>query len=469
MHVRTSYLTAIFTAILSISPATAEPWRQYTLPAEAGWSASALEEAREFAEKRRSGAAMLVYRGDVVLAWGDVERRFKCHSVRKSVLSALFGTHVAQGRIDIQRTIADLGIDDLQPLSESEKSARVVDLLSARSGVYHLAAKSPSDMSANLPERGSHAPGTFWYYNNWDFNTLGTIFERAAGTSIFDDFTDRFAEPLGMEDWRRRDGYYELEPRRSRYPAYAFRLSARDLARFGQLFLQRGRWNGRPIVPESWIDESTAGHSDLGGGRGYGYMWWIYPAGTMNADHYPTLNRFDKYAASGTGGQFVLVVPEAECVFVHRGDTDNNRRVPGRVVWELAERCIAAKTGEPESAPKLGPLSAIPFKNAAAPPPERVAVPLASESLENYPGRYRVSDALFLEIFAHDGRLFVDLHHPNGMDERELVPESQTRFWVVNNPNNTVTFELNAAKVPTGLRFKSGPVPFKAKRVDPEV
>ena len=74
-------------------------------------------------------------------------------------------------------TLAELGIDDNEPsLTDVEKRATVRDLLTARSGVYHPALYETPGMAAMRPLRGSHLPGTHWYYNNWDFNALGTIY-----------------------------------------------------------------------------------------------------------------------------------------------------------------------------------------------------------------------------------------------------------------------------------------------------
>ena len=74
--------------------------------------------------------------GAVVAAWGDVQTRYMCHSVRKSFLSALYGVHVSQGNMDLNKTLAELNIDDRPPLTDAEKRARVVDLLASRSGVW---------------------------------------------------------------------------------------------------------------------------------------------------------------------------------------------------------------------------------------------------------------------------------------------------------------------------------------------
>ena len=102
-----------------------------------------------------------------------------------------------------------MGIDDNEPsLTETEKQATVGDLIKARSGIYHPALYEHPIMKARRPERHSHAPGTFYYYNNWDFNALGTIFEQETGTKIFEEFDRRIAKSLQMEDFKISDCHY---------------------------------------------------------------------------------------------------------------------------------------------------------------------------------------------------------------------------------------------------------------------
>jgi CubicO group peptidase (beta-lactamase class C family) len=124
-------------------------------------------------------------------------------------------------------------------------------------------------MAKARPPRGSHAPGTFWYYDNWDFNLLGTIREHATGTGIFDAFDQKIAKPIGMQDYRPQDGSY-FRGEASIHPAYPIRMSARDLARFAPLSLHKGNWAGRQIVPEGWVEESTRAYSRSAYGSGYG-------------------------------------------------------------------------------------------------------------------------------------------------------------------------------------------------------
>src|SRR5262245_15580110 len=138
--------------VLALGARTSDStWRQYATPEEAGFSSELLGKAWERAAELRSGAVFAVFRGHALVAWGEVERRFECDSVRKSLVNARIGRAVEQGALRLDATLAELGIDDLQPLTDGEKKARVRDLVRARSGVYHPAAKEPADMRAERP------------------------------------------------------------------------------------------------------------------------------------------------------------------------------------------------------------------------------------------------------------------------------------------------------------------------------
>ncbi len=132
---------------------------------------------------------------------------------------------VGEGKIFLDGTMERLGVDDKPPTSTAvEKRATVRDLLESRSGIYRAAAYETKGMFEQKPARGSHAPGTFWYYNNWDFNALGFIHERATGTRIFDAFYNEIARPIGMQDCTPRNGHYVGSPD-TLYPAYVFDMT----------------------------------------------------------------------------------------------------------------------------------------------------------------------------------------------------------------------------------------------------
>jgi CubicO group peptidase (beta-lactamase class C family) len=160
-------------------------------PSAAGWSADLLDKARSYAGAAGSSAVMIVQHGRVIAEWGDTSRRTDVASIRKSLLSALFGIAIAEGRVKLTDTLANLGIDDKPPsLTSSELQATLADLLTSRSGIYHPIDFEPAAVAAQRPARGSHAPGEFWFYNNWDFNAAGSIYEKIAAADIFTAFSD---------------------------------------------------------------------------------------------------------------------------------------------------------------------------------------------------------------------------------------------------------------------------------------
>lgn len=335
----------VFTGMVTWSQNPGSFWMQYATPEEAGWSKEKLETARQYAESINSAAFMLVYQGKVVTSWGEIERRFMCHSIRKSFLSALYGIYVDSNKVDLDKTMGQLGIDDVHHLTDLEKTATIRDLLKARSGVYHPAAYETDAMKRARPERGSHAPNTFWYYNNWDFNTLRNILEMHSHVDFFQDFKKRIADPLRMQDFRLEDCYYHLESEHSMYPAYPFRMSARDMARFGQLFLQNGRWNDRQVVPANWVKESTTtySHDTRAPGRGYAYLWWTNMYGDTPAN----------YSAQGVGNQAIIVYPGQDIVMVNRANTFKGENVATDSLLKLTRLVLAARQGPAKPNPRF--------------------------------------------------------------------------------------------------------------------
>ncbi|UCF42050.1 MAG: serine hydrolase [Gemmatimonadota bacterium] len=296
----------------------AATWAVAPSPASLGWDCERLADAVAQAQVLGSGALLVIDRGVVVLDWGTASGELVVQSVRKSFMSALYGIYHAEGDIDLALTMEQLGIDDIPPsLTTEEKQATVEMLLKARSGVYHEAAAESQSMKDARPARGSHPPGTFWYYNNWDFNALGTIFTQLTGLGTFEALEQRLAVPLQMQDFAASDGFYQYELELSEHPAYHLNMSARDMARFGLLFLRNGRWRDQQIVPQAWVTQSTTGYSDAALWWDYGYMWWVGKPAAWDGH--------ELYAALGGSGHMIAVVTDLDLVIVHRVDYDTWR------------------------------------------------------------------------------------------------------------------------------------------------
>jgi CubicO group peptidase (beta-lactamase class C family) len=339
------------------------------LPAESGgWSAATLAKAQAWSKLIGSTAVMIVQHGLVVAEWGDTAAKTPLASVRKSLLSALIGIAVERHQIALNATLGDLGIDDNAPsLNAEEKTATVRDLLEARSGVYHPALCETPDMAEQRPARFSHKPGAFWHYNNWDFDALGSIYEHATGSSIYDAFQREIARPIGMEDYQPWDGKY-VTGAASVCACYTFAMSARDLARFALLYLNDGRWNDRQIVPAQWVKDSTQPYSQSGSGPGYGYLWWT---GFLDSNIVPSVQLPPgTFFAAGYGGQFAFVIPADDLIVVNRDahypEPGPGLREIGRLLWLVLDAggfqdigpdaSIEAAHGKPEDGAALSRL-----------------------------------------------------------------------------------------------------------------
>ncbi len=325
---------ALVAAALLAAPATlpaqnppGDRWDRVD-PAERSWSAAGLARADSVAGTIGTAAWMLVEGGRVVWQWGDVAAPYRAHSVRKSLLDALYGIHVERGRIDPTVTLGEIGIDEGgSPLGPLERGARLEHLLHSRSGVYRTAAHENEGWDRVRPEPGSHPPGAHFFYSNWDFNVAGVAFGLLTGRNLFEAFDREIAGPIGMQDFRTGHGGWRWDLDRSAHPAFVFRISARDLARFGLLYLDRGRWGSTRVLPAGWVEASVEPRSPVPHPRTgepiddlwYGRLWWTHREGRGGPG--AGMGR-GAFWASGTGEQLLLVSPALDLVLVHRVDTD---------------------------------------------------------------------------------------------------------------------------------------------------
>ena len=348
------YLSVLLFLSCRTEPPQVEVEDQYAFPVET-WSEVSPETmsydvellglAKEYAESIQTAAVMVVVKGNLIYQWGDIDVKYNTHSIRKSFLSALYGRAVREDVIDLDNTMHEIGIDDDPPLSEEERQATIRDCLKARSGIYHPALYESQGMKDLKPARYSEKPGIHWYYNNWDFNASGSIYSQLTGNDIFQAIYDEIATPIGMEDFTPEDGTY-VTGEESIHPAYPFRVTARDLARFGLLMLNEGNWNGTQVIDADWVKESTSYHSDatLYGSDGYGYMWWV----AKDYNKYPHLPNADipegSYSARGAGRHYVMIIPDEDLVIVHRVNTDIRNSVSTAEAGKLFQLIMDAKT-----------------------------------------------------------------------------------------------------------------------------
>jgi CubicO group peptidase (beta-lactamase class C family) len=149
-------------------------------------------------------------------------------------------------------------------------------------------------------------------YCSAGINLLGAIVAKATGTWIPAFFDEQVARPMNFGRY-----YWNLQPDGSGYLAGGAHLLPRDLLKLAQLYLSGGRWNGKQIIDQAWIDESTRQHSHFEPGHGYGYAWHLrqLTVGDRN---------YREYEAEGNGGQLAMVIPELDlAVLITAGNYSN--------------------------------------------------------------------------------------------------------------------------------------------------
>lgn len=318
-----------------------------------GWSPRGLRDASAYVrDSSNTTGLVVIHRGRMVFRFGDIEELSYIASARKSVLAMLYGRYVEDGTIDLDKTLFELGIDDVGGLLESERQATVRDLVTARSGVYHPASNG-GDNLADAPPRGSQSPGTYMLYSNWDFNAAGAIFEKQTGVDIYDALQEQLAGPLRFQDWdrarQRKSGDLDV----SRNPAYHMWISTRDMARIGYLMLHEGRWEGEQVVPANWARQIVSVVTPLEEMNpasrreryfGYGYMWWVW-------DGPRAVGPFaGAYTARGAWGQWITVMPAVDLVIAHKTNSVYRRTTTWRSWQRFMELLLESKDGVEQNA-----------------------------------------------------------------------------------------------------------------------
>lgn len=309
--------SCVFSTYVDISPnGTGVPLERDEDVLSSGFRKSLVEHIRK---NTFYDAVTVVKDGKVIFEYGDTDLPMNCASARKSIYSMLYGIAVDRGIVDIDRTLAEYGIDDSrQPLTEMEKSATLRQLMQARSGIYLKALGESQGMVDRKPERGTYRPGEHFYYNNFDFNLLPVFLERITGRTVGELVYEWLAVPTGMTHFKSGDVTYQYADYTD-YPQTRLFMSCEDLARAGMLMLNYGEWDGNRIISREWTEISTTPvsaspeDSDLDGyiADAYGYMWWVD-------------RRNGTFWANGAYGQFMIVDRRNSIVLVVRNNSGLN-------------------------------------------------------------------------------------------------------------------------------------------------
>ena len=265
---------------------------------------------------------MVVRHGQVVAEgwWAPYAPDLKhtLYSLSKSFTSTAVGMAVAEGKLTVDDKVVSFFNDQLPEIVSANLAAmRVKDLLSMATG--HAKDTAPALRGKEntnwiktfLAQPVEHEPGTHFVYNSGATYMLSAIVQKLTGQSVLTYLKPRLFGPLGIEgaDW-------EVDPNGINTGGWGLRIRTEDIAKFGQLYLQKGLWNGKRLISESWITDATKTQimqpgTDLTSDwqQGYGYQFWRC--------------RHDAYRGDGAYGQYCIVLPKQDAVIAITSETAN--------------------------------------------------------------------------------------------------------------------------------------------------
>lgn len=278
-------------------------------------------------------SVMLLRHGCVVAeGWWSPYKRETPHmlfSLSKSFTSTAVGLAVSEGHFSLDDTVISFFPDDV-PAEKNDflKAMRVRHLLSMSTGqaedtMPHMGDREDGQWTRaffEVPVR--HEPGTHFLYNTGATYILSAIVQKTTGLKLLDYLTPRLLEPLDI-----KNATWQDSPEGIHTGGFGMNITTEDIARFGQLYLQKGLWNGRRILPEGWVEEATSAQVSNGSPsdpsewtQGYGYQFWRC--------------RHGAYRGDGAFGQYCVVMPEQDAVLAITGGVADMQQ-PLNLVWEL--------------------------------------------------------------------------------------------------------------------------------------
>ncbi len=265
--------------------------------------------------------------------WSPYRKELKhvMFSVSKSFTAIGVGLAIAENKLKLTDRVVSFFPESMpDTLNAYMKEMTVQDLLKMSAGMNTdplFNARGSTDWPKTfMSSPVENKPGTVFKYNNMATFMLSAIVQKATGEKLADYLRPRLFDPLGIRNftWDDAPGGYT-------FGAIGLKLQSDDMAKFGQLLLQKGKWNGRQIVPQSWVEEATSFQiksNDPGNPlpkelndweQGYGYQFWR--------------GRNNTYRADGLGGQFIIVLPEKDAVVVLTSAATNTQEELN-LVWD---------------------------------------------------------------------------------------------------------------------------------------
>jgi CubicO group peptidase (beta-lactamase class C family) len=361
---------------LAADVVAAEPLPR-SAPETQGISSAALIDFVAAADKtiHSMNSVMVVRHGHVVAAgwWApySAESPHSLYSLSKSFTSTAVGLAIAEGKLSLDDEVLKFFPGDAPDnQSKNLKSMRVSDLLRMSTGQAEEPRRTDQTpwTKSFLGQAVPFKPGTHFLYNTSATYMLSAIVQKVTGTTLLDYLKPRLFEPLGIEH-----PTWEMSPQGIATGGYGLSIRTEDIARFGQLYLQKGMWNGKQLVPSTWVEAATARQTSNGSNpqsdwdQGYGYQFWR--------------SRHGAYRGDGAFGQYCIVMPEQDAVVAITSGVKDMQQVLN-LVWDklLPAMSPSPLATDPESRAKLDRM----LGDLTIPAPEGSATPAAAAARETY-------------------------------------------------------------------------------------
>ena len=346
--------------IVAISPVRAQKFASLprSSPEQQGISSADLLAFIEAADKDvdTMNSFMLVRHGHVVAEgwWAPYDRDTPhvLYSLSKSFTSTAVGLAIAEGKISLDDPVIKFFPDEAPPdPSPNLRAMRVRDLLRMNTGnqseapirVFEPDKQTDTWVKTFLSHPVPFKPGTHFLYNSPATYMLSAIVQKVTGLTVLDYLRPRLFEPLGIKDPR-----WISSPQGITAGGYGLSVRTEDIARFGELYLRKGMWNGKQLLPANWVAQATSMQTSTGSApasdwdQGYGYQFWR--------------SRHNSFRGDGAFGQYCMVIPELDAVVAITSGVRNMQQVMN-LVWE--KLLPAMKPGRlPETAPARRQLQA---------------------------------------------------------------------------------------------------------------
>jgi len=298
-------------------------------PESQGVSSAAIAKFLRAADEKVNSmhSVMILRHGKVIAeAWWAPEDATKPHvlwSLSKSFTSTAVGLAVEEGKLSIEDRVVGFFPDDLpgEP-SENLRKMQVKDLLTMSTGHADEpnVRQSQDWIKSFLAHPLPHPPGTFFRYNTPATFMQSAIVQKVTGKTVVDYLQSRLFDPLGIQPPR-----WDTNPQGISLGGYGLFLKTEDIAKFGQLYLQNGKWEGKQLIPATWVQQATSKQVSNGDNpssdwnQGYGFQFWRC--------------RHNAFRGDGKDGQFCVVLPDQDAVVVMTANT-TNMQAQLSLVWD---------------------------------------------------------------------------------------------------------------------------------------